>query len=217
MTKIETADVQPHESRRRGRRLSGDMPGRKALLVAAMSWFSRCGFDGTGLRAIAADAGVDMALVARLFGSKAELWSAVVDFLVEKQIDHRTRLQEIIDNDSVTSADKMRDFIVLFAEISWEIPELPAFLMQEVTNPGERLDIINNKLIKPFMACCMPIVETAIADGVVKAHDPALFLKMLFAAVSQPMVSLALLGNEPEIGSRIRDDIAKEAISMFIS
>lgn len=216
MTAVETTDS-PQKSHRRGRRFSADVPGRQALLLAAMSWFARCGFDSAGLRAIAADAGVDMPLVARLFGSKANLWAAVVDFLAEKQIAHRSHLQKIITSNSATTAEKMHDFIVLFAEISWEIPELPAFLMQEVTNPGERLDIVNRELITPFSALCMPLVEVAIADKVIKAHDPSLFLKMLFAAVSQPMLSCALSETASKKDAQLREDITREAISMFIS
>ena len=48
---------------------------RAALLDAARLRFSRQGFDGVGVREIAADAGVDAALVFRYFGSKRELYA----------------------------------------------------------------------------------------------------------------------------------------------
>ena len=41
---------------------------RAALLVAARSRFAELGYDATSLRDIAADAGVDAALVSRYFG-----------------------------------------------------------------------------------------------------------------------------------------------------
>ncbi|WP_344243289.1 TetR family transcriptional regulator [Actinocorallia libanotica] len=51
---------------------------RAALLEAARLRFSRQGFDGTGVREIAADAGVDAALVFRYFGSKEKLYAEAV-------------------------------------------------------------------------------------------------------------------------------------------
>lgn len=48
---------------------------RAALLDAARLRFSRQGFDGTGVREIAGDAGVDPALVFRYFGSKDKLYA----------------------------------------------------------------------------------------------------------------------------------------------
>lgn len=47
---------------------------RAAILLSARGRFAREGYDGASLREIAADAGVDAALVARYFGSKEELF-----------------------------------------------------------------------------------------------------------------------------------------------
>lgn len=51
---------------------------RAALLDAARLRFSRQGFDGTGIREIAADVGVDPALISRYFGSKEKLYAEAV-------------------------------------------------------------------------------------------------------------------------------------------
>ena len=51
---------------------------RRRILEAAKVRFSRAGYDQIGVRDIAADAGVDPALVARYFQSKEGLFEAVV-------------------------------------------------------------------------------------------------------------------------------------------
>jgi AcrR family transcriptional regulator len=51
---------------------------RAALLVAAHELFDVHGFRGTTVRMIGERAGVDQALIARYFGSKAELYQAVL-------------------------------------------------------------------------------------------------------------------------------------------
>lgn len=48
---------------------------RVALLDAARRRFSRQGYDGTSIREIAGDAGVDAALISRYFGSKQKLYA----------------------------------------------------------------------------------------------------------------------------------------------
>jgi AcrR family transcriptional regulator len=51
---------------------------RASLLDAARARFAASGYDGTALRDVAADAGVDAALVSRYFGSKDELFAEVL-------------------------------------------------------------------------------------------------------------------------------------------
>lgn len=51
---------------------------KAAILHAATQRFAREGYEGVGLREIAADAGVDAALISRYFGGKEELFSEVL-------------------------------------------------------------------------------------------------------------------------------------------
>jgi AcrR family transcriptional regulator len=53
---------------------------RAALLAAARLRFARDGYEATNLRDIAADAGVNVALIPRYFGSKEGLFQAVIAF-----------------------------------------------------------------------------------------------------------------------------------------
>jgi AcrR family transcriptional regulator len=64
--------------RRPGGRRAGDSGTRDAILDAATKLFSQRGYDGSSLRAIAAAAGVDPALIRHFFGDKATLFAAVV-------------------------------------------------------------------------------------------------------------------------------------------
>lgn len=51
---------------------------RSAILAAARDCFCEAGFDGTGLRAIAARANANVALIQRYFGSKEGLFLAAI-------------------------------------------------------------------------------------------------------------------------------------------
>src|SRR6187402_391316 len=70
------------QRRSRARKKTGRRPGgessRGAVLEAARSRFARFGYDGTTIRGVAADAGVDPALVMQFYGSKEGLFAAAI-------------------------------------------------------------------------------------------------------------------------------------------
>lgn len=73
---MSTAD-QPKTGKRRGRRPAGQ-DTRSALLDAARAVFSESGYEGATVRAIAARAGVDAAMVNHWFGGKESLFAQAV-------------------------------------------------------------------------------------------------------------------------------------------
>ncbi|WP_433622294.1 TetR family transcriptional regulator [Nocardia sp. CA-120079] len=68
---------------------SGRRPGRsdtrEEILAAARARFAEIGFDKTSIRAVAADAGVDPALVHHYFGTKQQLFAAVVELPIDPE------------------------------------------------------------------------------------------------------------------------------------
>ena len=56
---------------------------RADILSAARRRFATEGYEGTTLRAVAADVGVHAALVIRYFGSKQDLFAAAAEFAIE--------------------------------------------------------------------------------------------------------------------------------------
>lgn len=69
-------------SKRSGRR-PGNSGTREAILMAARKQFAELGYDRTTLRSIAAEAGVDPALVVHFFGSKQQLFLAGVELPID--------------------------------------------------------------------------------------------------------------------------------------
>ncbi len=56
---------------------------RADILAAARRRFATEGYERTTLRAIAADVGIDAALVSRYFGNKQDLFATATDFTIE--------------------------------------------------------------------------------------------------------------------------------------
>src|SRR5918999_3493174 len=71
--------------RRPGRR-PGESGTREAIAGAARRLFAERGYDRTTIRAIAAEAGVDPALVVHFFGSKEALFRAVIEWPFDPEV-----------------------------------------------------------------------------------------------------------------------------------
>jgi AcrR family transcriptional regulator len=93
--------------RARGRR-RGETRTREAILASARRLFAARGYDRTSLRAIAADAGVDPALVAHFFGTKQRLFVEVVEF----PFDPAETLPAILAGDPGTIGTRLARLIV---------------------------------------------------------------------------------------------------------
>jgi AcrR family transcriptional regulator len=105
-------------------RRSGQRPGnpdtRDVVLAAARAAFAERGFDGATIRGIAADAGVDPALVHHYFGNKDKLFLTAV----EAPADPSDLLPEVL----ATPRDELGAAVVRLLLKVWDGPMQPAGL-----------------------------------------------------------------------------------------
>lgn len=201
----------------RGRRQSGVESGRKALLKAAIVVFSKHGYDAGSLRSIARRANVDVALCARLFGGKAQLWQAVIDSLEEVfERDIKENLMQIVDSASETPYEAMRQFIVLYAEHCIANPEFPAFFLQEAVNSPQRIEIIREQLMRPMMRPVIAMAQQAKAAGVIRFDDPVIFIRMLTSSISLLLTAPEQLPKQTLAAGHLKERIINEAINIYL-
>lgn len=119
---------------RRGRR-PGAPDTRAAILAAARTLFASGGFKGTSVRAIAAEAGVDAALVHHYFGTKDDLFVAALEI----PVDPRERLAEVVAGGPDGAGERL---VRIFLSV-WDDPDLRLPLIglaRNVLDPaGQRL------------------------------------------------------------------------------
>lgn len=107
---------------RRGRR-GGANDSREAILTAARRLFAEHGFDGTSLRQVAREAGVDPALVHHYFKGKDELFAFSVDLPADP-------VQVLADVSSLDPGQRAEEIVLAVLRL-WESPaqhSLVAFL-----------------------------------------------------------------------------------------
>jgi AcrR family transcriptional regulator len=200
----------------RGRRPSTGVPGREALLQVALTHFAKYGYEAATLRRLAGEAGVDVALVARLFGSKAKLWAAVVDELVKHQASRADKLLQIEQLSRQDSKAAMAELIRLLADLSVELPALAAFLIHEISNPGERMTTVLERLVAPFRRGCVPVIAAAIKDGHLRSASPALTFAIMISAISIPISAPGIIGNRAKSNAKLRDEVLVEMTRILL-
>jgi AcrR family transcriptional regulator len=100
----------------REQRPAGRRPGasgtRDAIAAAARRLFAERGFDRTTIRAVGEQAGVDPALVLHFYGSKQQLFVAVVDLPFEPE----SVLPELVAGDQERLGYRLASFLVAMLE-----------------------------------------------------------------------------------------------------
>lgn len=183
-----------HQKKAPGRPRLNKEVAKDELLRSATNLFSTKGFEETSLRKIAADANVNMALIKYHFGSKMNLWKAVILKLSEEVLEFND-----FDLEEVQDSSDMRDMLgALFdrmVDMTFEHPEFSLFVMNESIQKGERFDHLFEKLIKPFHEQSYPFILKGIEMGVLADQDPEELIVMLLSSVSYQQAAPHIIGN----------------------
>lgn len=166
--------------------------GREKLLRAAQHAFSRYGYVGSSVRTICQEAQLDGSMIAHHFGSKANLWLAVLNYLATQQQKHLQQLEQALTQ-AATATERFilagNALLDLFAAL----PDIALFVNQELGHPGERLDQINTRLIQPGYALCGPIWQESMKNGMLRTQNPVIFHLLVIGALGTTLSASATL------------------------
>jgi AcrR family transcriptional regulator len=171
-TPMVPAGSEPHPAQNKPSRSRNAAATRSALLDAARRRFSVLGYDRTRTRDIAADVGVDVALVNRYFGSKDGLVEAVLMEQMEQPLigeastpeDVLSRLLHTVDRESWQHLDGQHPLLLFLRDVG-DDPRVThlrqqaarrfAASLQEDTPPDENADELSAQLM---MAMALGII-----------------------------------------------------------
>src|SRR5258708_24847137 len=131
---------------------------KAVILAAARERFGSAGFQAATIRAIAADARVDPAMVMRYYGNKDKLFAAAVDF------DLR-----FPDFDG-TDPGRLGESLVRHFLERWEGDEALVILLRSSATNGEaaqRMQEIFGRQLHPLVASLVPDSEAATRAGLI--------------------------------------------------
>lgn len=181
-----------------GRR-PGSPDTRAGILAAARALFAERGFSGTSVRAIAASASVDAALVHHYFGTKNDLFVAAL----ELPVDPRKLLGSALQGDLDGAAERLlRTFVSVWDDPELRLPLLglvrgifepeggrlisegflpaviaPVAKALGVSEPERRMPIVASQVLGLIMVryvLCLEPVASMTADEVVAVYAPTI-------------------------------------------
>jgi AcrR family transcriptional regulator len=116
---------------------------REHILVVAETLFGEKGFDGTSVRDIAQQAGVNLAMISYYFGSKEKLLEAMIEFRAGYAYGI---LEELNKNESLSPWDKMDRLVEFYVDRI--LNNLPFHnIMYQMSASHARSEDVKNKII----------------------------------------------------------------------
>jgi AcrR family transcriptional regulator len=143
--------------------------GREAILAAARELLGELGIARVTLREVAERAGVQPPLVNYYFGSKNELFEAIIE---EVALGLRDRLEKIVDVEG-TPEQRFRAFLSEMIHGLAEHPFTPQLMAEFVIFPDdERTDRFAREFGGPNIAALTRVLTEGIEQGRFRQVDP---------------------------------------------
>jgi TetR/AcrR family transcriptional regulator len=193
--------------------------GALLLLQAGQSAFARHGFEGASLRKIAASAGVDPALAAHHFGSKEALWKAVIERWVLYLAPFIVELRELQKRVDISVRMRTETAFRQLISVVCEEPEGGMLLSRISAERGEKLDMLVEKLVRPYHDAFKPLLLEAMRAKVIPEQPLEMLYFMLLHAVTMSVSFRHVLGyfGEPfEDIERLKQDMTRCLLATFL-
>ncbi|MFD4577297.1 TetR family transcriptional regulator [Streptomyces sp. NPDC058417] len=133
---------------RRGRR-GGDADTRAQILAVARRRFPAEGYDAVTLRSLAAEAGVDVALISYFFGSKKGLFGAALAL----EANPAEELSRMLEGDLLTLPQRVLGRVLELWEDDRVVKPLRAVMLRSASDPGGSAllkQMMERELVEPL-------------------------------------------------------------------
>ena len=193
----------------RGGRRPGSPDTRGQILDAARAEFARAGFGGTTIRNVAAAASVDPALVHHYFGTKQDLFAAVID----PPADPRAIVAPVLD----LPRDEMGEVLVRQFLALWDGPpghRARVLMASAVTDPATASllrEFVLMRAVHPVLAAvATPRRERDLRAGLIASQLMGLALAryvVAFPELARPSADRLVQAIGPTIQRYLTGDI----------
>lgn len=185
---------------------------RKAAIVdAAIKVFSEKGFRGSTTRELAAAVGVSEPVLYQHFGTKSELYAAIIE---SKSQDVE---QVVADLASYRDTDDDRSFFRRLTELILDFYESdPAYLRLLLFSALERhelADLFTERQSSAFVEQVVRHIERRIQQGAIRPLNPVLIATSFLGMVAQHGMNRMLSGRDFPIE---REELVEGMIDIFL-
>ncbi len=177
---------------RRGGRQSDDIAEqtRQRIIASARAIFAARGFAGVSLRDIAAHAEVTLGLLRHHFGSKDDIWRAVIDATIGEYLGVLTPLLAAAEARETAALDTLKAASRNVVLIAARYPDFSRLLLHEGVEGGPRLDYFLEQ-IAPLRERIAPLVRSVQQAGGLPQFSHNTFLLALLMMGAMPFALVA--------------------------
>ncbi|MDB5276899.1 TetR family transcriptional regulator [Ferruginibacter paludis] len=188
------------------------------IIETAERLFAERGFDGTSVRDIADEAGINVAMISYYFGSKEKLMEALFELRVGSV---KLRMENLIKDDSLSPIEKVN---MLIDEHIERVMLKPCFqkVMQGVlvTNKNPAILKAANNVKLRSIAVVAELIKDGQKKGVFKKKiDVVLMLNTMVGTASQSLMSMEYyreFNNQQDLPDEEFKNIFKRRLSIHI-
>ncbi len=159
------------------------------IIITAERLFAERGFDGTSVRDIAHEAGVNIAMISYYFGSKEKLMEALLEWRVG---EIKIRVESLIKDNRYTPLEKVNMLIDEHIDRAMQKQSFHKIMVSvQVTNKNPSILKAANKVKVRNAKVIAELIKDGQKKGVFKKNiDLILMLNTLVGTVNQNMMSL---------------------------
>ena len=163
------------------------MDKKEQILEIALQMFGNKGYEGTSIRDLSNEAGINVAMINYYFGSKDKLFQSVIEY---KTSYLKTIFLEIYNNKNLTAIEKIDLAIIHLVDRIFSFPPFHRLLHRELSldhkldSHKEMIDILlgNSFIIRD-------IINEGVKDNSFEKIDVELTVATLFGTLSQLTIS----------------------------
>ncbi len=161
------------------------------VMLAALDAFAASGFDAMSVRELNDSLGVSHNYLHRRFGSKLELWRAVVDHWIGGV---NRELLALVDEagQMADPLEVLREVIVRFVTLNCRQPQLFRLMNIEASIEGERLDYLFERFIEPTSRRFEQLFDELAPEVNRQSMPPATLFFLLAHGATAPAGHVAL-------------------------
>ncbi|TWW48439.1 TetR/AcrR family transcriptional regulator [Pseudomonas aeruginosa] len=195
---------------------SRSIPAKRKVLAAAREAFLRNGFGGTSMDELALAANVARRTLYNQFGSKENLFRAVVT-----DIWGRIDPGELIEEAAAGKGPQEGlQAIGLALASHWASPTVIAFLRLAILE-GERFPELPRSFYKygkePIVLAVSAYLERMVRENALHLEDSFIATQQFIGMINEPLLWMRLIDTEGNVDAERRADIVNRAVRLFFA
>lgn len=159
------------------------------ILDAARRLFLQKGYAKTTTRDIAAEAGINLALLNYYFRSKEKLFQIIMEEKVFRFLGH---IKQVLQSE-LTLEDKVRTFVSNYIDLLNAEPDLPLFILSELRSHPEAFIKKTGLLETLSRSNLFEQLQEAVADGKMAPVNPVHLIMNLVGLTVFPFIGKPIL------------------------